>query len=46
MNGSKKTGDKGLKTESKPGLLAVLKRWGDKCVNPEYDLVRHLLEKN
>ena len=42
----KKTGDKGLKTESKPGLLAVLKRWGDKCVNPEYDLVRHLLEKN
>jgi hypothetical protein len=42
----KQTGDKGLKTESDPGLLAVLKRWGDKCVNPEYDRVRHLLKKN
>ena len=40
-----KNGDKGLKTESNPGLLAVLKRWGDKCVNPEYDRVRHLLKK-
>ncbi len=41
----KKTGDKGLKTESNPGLLAVLKRWGDKCVNPEYNRVRNLLKK-
>ena len=41
----KKTGDKGLKTESDPGLLAVLKRWGEKCVNPEYDRVRNLLKK-
>ena len=40
-----KTGDKGLKTESDPGLLAVLKRWGEKCVNPEYDRVRNLLKK-
>ena len=41
----KGTGDQGLKTESDPGLLAVLKRWGTKCVNPEYDRVRHLLKK-
>ena len=43
-NWIKETGDQGLKTESDPGLLAVLKRWGVKCVNPEYDRVRHLLE--
>jgi hypothetical protein len=43
-NWIKETGDQGLKTESDPGLLAVLKRWGAKCVNPEYDRVRHLLE--
>ena len=41
----KETGDQGLKTESDPGLLAVIKRWGAKCVNPEYDRVRHLLKK-
>ena len=40
----KEHGDKGLETESDPGLLAVLKRWGDKCVNPEYDRVRPLLK--
>lgn len=34
------TGDQGQKIESDAGLLAVLKRWGDKCVNPEYDRVR------
>ena len=34
------TGDQGQKTESDAGLLAALKRWGDKCVNPEYDRVR------
>ena len=38
------TGDKGSKPESEIGLLCTLKRWGQKCVNPEYDKVRHLLE--
>ncbi len=42
----KKHGDKGLETESDPGLLAVLKRWGAKCVNPEYDRVRQLLKSS
>ena len=41
----KETGDQGLKTESDEGLLATLKRWGDKCVNPEYDRVRAKLKK-
>ncbi len=40
----KKTGDQGQKPESDIGLLCTLKRWGSKCVNPEYDRVRHLLE--
>ena len=40
-----KSGDQGLVTESDAGLLATLKRWGDKCVNPEYDRIRHLLRK-
>lgn len=39
----RETGDQGQATESDAGLLAALKRWGDKCVNPEYDRVRHLL---
>jgi len=39
------TGDQGQETESDAGLLAALKRWGDKCVNPEYDKVRPMLEK-
>lgn len=34
------TGDQGQAVESDAGLLAALKRWGDKCVNPEYDRVR------
>lgn len=34
------TGDKGQKPESDIGLRCTLKRWGDKCVNPEYDAVR------
>lgn len=34
------TGDQGQATESDIGLLCALKRWGDKCVNPEYDKVR------
>jgi hypothetical protein len=40
----KKTGDKGARPESDIGLLSTLKRWRDKCVNPEYDKVRHLLK--
>ena len=39
----KKTGDKGQEPESDIGLLCALKRWGNKCVNPEYDRIRHLL---
>ncbi len=34
------TGDQGQAVESDAGLLATLKRWGDRCVNPEYDRVR------
>lgn len=37
------TGDQGQQPESDLGLLCTLKRWGDKCVNPEYDRVRPLL---
>ncbi len=36
------SGDKGQAPESDIGLLCALKRWGEKCVNPEYDRVRHL----
>lgn len=39
----KTTGDQGQQPESDIGLLCALKRWGDKCVNPEYDRVRKLL---
>ena len=41
----KETGDKGQQPESDAGLLATLKRWGDKCVNPEYNRVRSKLEQ-
>ncbi|MCZ6631786.1 MAG: sulfatase [bacterium] len=34
------TDDKGQYPESDAGLRCVLKRWGEKCVNPEYDRVR------
>ena len=40
------TGDQGQKPESDIGLLCALKRWGNKCVNPEYDRVRHLLKSD
>jgi N-sulfoglucosamine sulfohydrolase len=40
----KETGDKGQFPESDIGLLCTLKRWGEKCINPEYDKVRHLLK--
>jgi arylsulfatase A-like enzyme len=36
----KETDDKGQYPESAEGLLQVLYRWGDKCVNPEYEAVR------
>ena len=39
------TGDKGQEIESDAGLLATLKRWGEKCVNPEYDRVRPQYEE-
>lgn len=34
------TGDKGQHPESDIGLRCTLKRWGEKCINPEYDRVR------
>lgn len=36
----KETGDQGQQPESDVGLRCALKRWGEKCVNPEYDRVR------
>ena len=44
-NWIKETGDQGQKTESNAGLLATLKRWENKCVNPEYDRVRAKLKQ-
>ncbi len=38
------TEDQGQVVESDAGLLAALKRWGEKCVNPEYDRVRPAYE--
>jgi N-sulfoglucosamine sulfohydrolase len=39
------SGDQGQETESDAGLLAAMKRWGEKCVNPEYDRVRDAYRK-
>ena len=39
------TGDQGQRVESNIGLLATMKRWGNLCVNPEYDRVRPQYEK-
>ena len=36
----KETDDKGQYPESQESLAGVLKRWGNKCVNPEYDALR------
>ncbi|MDP6635016.1 MAG: sulfatase [Phycisphaerae bacterium] len=36
----KETDDKGQYPESTEGLLQVMYKWGDKCVNPEYGKVR------
>ncbi|MDB4721245.1 sulfatase [Verrucomicrobiales bacterium] len=41
----KLTGDKGQVVESDIGLLATMKRWGNLCVNPEYDRVRDRYKK-
>ena len=34
------TGDKGQYPEPEIGLRWALKKWGDQCVNPEYDAIR------
>ncbi len=34
------TGDRGQQAESDAGLRCTLERWGEKCVNTEYDRVR------
>ena len=36
----RETGDKGELPESKEQLRATYKRWGNKCVNPEYDFLK------
>jgi len=38
------TGDKGQSPEDDAGLIQVLYEWGEKCVNPEYDRLRAVLE--
>ncbi|MGB2186832.1 MAG: sulfatase family protein [Akkermansiaceae bacterium] len=35
------TGDKGEIPESEQNLRAVYKRWGEKCVNPEFDIFKN-----
>ncbi|MEM7200159.1 MAG: sulfatase-like hydrolase/transferase [Planctomycetota bacterium] len=39
------TGDRGQQTESYAGLRAVLRRWDERCVNPEFDAVRERLRQ-
>ncbi|MBT7214152.1 MAG: hypothetical protein HN869_02970, partial [Verrucomicrobia bacterium] len=36
----KETGDKGEQPESREHLRAIYKRWGSKCVNPEFDIFK------
>jgi len=36
----KQTGDKGQQPESDQALRVILKRWGKRCVNPEFDRLR------
>ncbi|MCJ7679480.1 MAG: sulfatase-like hydrolase/transferase, partial [Candidatus Aminicenantes bacterium] len=36
------TGDKGQYPEDKPNLKYMFDWWGDKCVNPEYDIFRDI----
>ncbi len=37
----KETGDKGEEPESEAQLRAAYKRWGAKCVNPEFDFIKN-----
>jgi arylsulfatase A-like enzyme len=37
---TKKTNDKGQYPESEKAIRAIYERWGDKCVNPEYNGVK------
>ncbi len=39
-NWIKESDDQGQYPETETGLLCVLKRWGDKCVNPEYEMLK------
>ena len=41
-NWIKETDDKGEYPESEASLRIVYKQWGDKCVNPEYDVFRKM----
>lgn len=41
----KATDDKGQYPESKKNLHAIYKRWGNKCVNPEYDQFKNAKQK-
>ncbi len=43
-NWMKETDDQGQYPESDAALLAVLKQWRSRCVNPEYDRVRDLVD--
>ncbi len=36
----KETDDRGQYPEDKPNLKFMFDRWGEKCVNPEYDIFR------
>lgn len=36
----RQTEDQGQQPESDLGLFCTLKRWGDRCINPEYDRIR------
>lgn len=38
------TGDQGQQTEPDEGLIQALYRWREKCVNPENDRLRNLIE--
>jgi arylsulfatase A-like enzyme len=39
-NWIKKSGDKGQNPESEKAIRVIYERWGDKCVNPEYNGVK------
>jgi N-sulfoglucosamine sulfohydrolase len=41
-----RTGDKGQVTEDDAGLIQVLYEYHDKAVNPEYDRLRSVIERN